>query len=56
MAIRQSASVLFKNLVKRKWAPDDEEEAKSAVPESDRATIKTHLINLMVSTPQDVQV
>jgi exportin-2 (importin alpha re-exporter) len=55
IAIRQSASVLFKNLVKRRWCPEEEEDQKQKIPDGDRATIKTHLIDLMCTTPPDVQ-
>lgn len=52
-AIRQAASVIFKNAIKRRWAPEDDTEV--AISASDRDTLKTHLIDLMCSTPQDVQ-
>ena len=55
VAIRQSASVLFKNLVKRRWHSDDEEEQPNLIVAGDRETIKTHLVELMVSAPPDVQ-
>jgi exportin-2 (importin alpha re-exporter) len=56
MAIRQSSSVLFKNFVKRRWAPPEDEEAKTAsVPGGDRESIKNHLVDLMSTTPPDVQ-
>lgn len=50
IAIRQAGSVFFKNAVKRSWNAEG-----STIPHSDRATIKAHLINLMCSTPPDVQ-
>ena len=53
LSIRQSASVLFKNLVKRRWQPADDESV--AIPDGDRATIKAHLVELMLSTPPAVQ-
>ena len=53
LSIRQSASVLFKNLVKRRWQPTDDESV--AIPDGDRATIKAHLVELMLSTPPAVQ-
>jgi exportin-2 (importin alpha re-exporter) len=53
LSIRQSASVLFKNLVKRRWSPNDDEMV--AIPSGDRDTIKAHLVNLMCTTPPDVQ-
>ena len=54
LAIRQSASVLFKNVIKRKWSPE-EDSANSAIAFNDRETIKTHLIDVMCSTSSDVQ-
>jgi exportin-2 (importin alpha re-exporter) len=53
IAARQSAAVLFKNVIKRRWVPA--EDAGNPIPQSDRDTIKTHLVNLMCSTPPDVQ-
>ena len=54
LSIRQSASVMFKNLVKRRWAPDDEAET-APIHGGDRDTIKAHLVDLMCTTPPDVQ-
>ncbi len=54
-SIRQVASVLFKNLVKNKWQPEDEEELKNAIAAGDKDIIKTHLVELMCTAPQDVQ-
>jgi exportin-2 (importin alpha re-exporter) len=53
VAIRQSASVLFKNMVKKRWCPEDDEEPR--IPVGDRTTIKQHLVDLMCTTPPDVQ-
>jgi exportin-2 (importin alpha re-exporter) len=53
VAIRQSASVLFKNVVKRRWKPDDEE--KQPISDNDKELIKNNLVELMTSAPQDVQ-
>lgn len=53
VAIRQSASVLFKNLVKNHWSP--EEEGVNAISEVDKQSIKTHVVDLMTSVPTDVQ-
>jgi exportin-2 (importin alpha re-exporter) len=55
-AIRQSASVLFKNLVKNRWQPaEDNEQGFVAIAEADKDTIKTHVVELMCTAPQDVQ-
>ena len=51
IAIRQSASVLFKNLVKNRWEPEDD----SAFADTDKETIKTHVVELMCVAPQSVQ-
>lgn len=55
MAIRQAAATLFKNVTKRRWKPSEEEDASSAIAEVDRETIKTHLVELLCSSPTDVQ-
>ena len=55
LAIRQSSSVLFKNLVKRRWVADPDDPTNVTIPVGDRETIKTHLVELMCSTPPDVQ-
>ena len=54
VSIRQSASVLFKNVIKRKWSPD-EDSTENPIVFNDRETIKTHLIDVMCSTSSDVQ-
>lgn len=53
VAIRQSASVLFKNIVKRRWLPEDED--KQPINDNDKELIKNNVIELMTSAPQDVQ-
>ena len=52
-AIRQSAAVLFKNVVKRLWAPVEEGDA--AISPADKEAIKSHLVSLMCSTSPDIQ-
>jgi exportin-2 (importin alpha re-exporter) len=52
IAVRQSAAVLFKNIVKKKWSPTEDE---IPIPESDRDGIKTHIIDLMCTTSRAVQ-
>ena len=52
-AVRQAASVIFKNTIKRCWAPEDE--TQTAISESDRDTLKLHLVDLMCASPPDVQ-
>lgn len=50
-AVRSFGAVLFKNMVKKRWVSDEEE----LVPMADRDSIKTHLVELMCSTPGEVQ-
>jgi exportin-2 (importin alpha re-exporter) len=52
-AIRVAASIFFKNAIKKRWNPTDDE--IPAISPSDRSTIKSHLITLMCSTTPDVQ-
>lgn len=51
--IRVAASIFFKNAIKKRWNPIDDE--ISAIAPSDRSIIKSHLITLMCSTTPDVQ-
>lgn len=53
IAVRQSASVYFKNLVKKRWAPEDDTEAP--ISNADRDALKTVVINMMSTSPPDVQ-
>ena len=56
LAIRQSASVLFKNLVKRRWIIENEDATdRVTIPDGERETIKTHVVELMCTTPPQVQ-
>jgi len=54
VAVRQSAAVLFKNTIKKRWQVD-EDEKENTIPDGDRETLKMHLIDLMCVTPPDVQ-
>lgn len=54
-AVRQSMSVLFKNVIRRRWMPGEDEDRSAMIPAGDRETIKTHLVELMCSTPPEVQ-
>lgn len=53
LAIRQSASVLFKNLVKEYWQPEDDN--GYSIPDGERSSIKSNVIELMTTAPYDVQ-
>lgn len=50
-AIRSFGAVLFKNMVKKRWVSEDD----ALIPMADRESIKTHLVELMCSTPSEVQ-
>lgn len=50
-AVRSFGAVLFKNMVKRRWVSDDD----ALIPMADRENIKTHLVELMCTTPGEVQ-
>lgn len=52
VAIRQSAAVLFKNLVKNHWQPEDDDKI---IAPADKDVVKVHLVELMCTAPQDVQ-
>ena len=54
IAIRQSASVTFKNAIKRRWNPD-EDSSDSPIPPCDRGPLKDHLVALMCTASPDVQ-
>ena len=53
-AIRQSGAVLFKNVIKKRWVPDEDSQ-DSPIVYTDRDMIKTHLIDVMCSASSDVQ-
>lgn len=56
IAIRQSASVLFKNLAKSKWvAPEDADDKFDCIAQNDKDIVKSHLVELMCVAPNDVQ-
>ena len=55
VAIRQSATILFKNIVKKRWVPSDDGTDTPLIAEKDRDVLKIHLVNLMCTTPPDVQ-
>ena len=55
IAIRQSASVLFKNMVKNRWQPAEEDDQHQPISLADKDTIKTHVVELMCTVSQDVQ-
>jgi exportin-2 (importin alpha re-exporter) len=51
--VRQSASVYFKNSIKKRWEPIDDD--CQPIPELDRENIKAYVIDLMCTAPKDVQ-
>ena len=54
-AVRQSATLLFKNLIKRRWHPEGEHEDLTPLNNVDREPIKVAVIGLLPTTPPDVQ-
>jgi exportin-2 (importin alpha re-exporter) len=54
-AIRQSCSVLFKNLIKRRWEPEGDYEDLAPLVEQDRVPVKTAVVEMLCRTPLDVQ-
>jgi len=50
-AIRQSAAVYFKNMVKKGWVPDEDDAKQFIIPDSDRTLIKDNLVSLMCTVP-----
>jgi len=60
LPIRQSAAVHFKNMVKKGWTPNDEDDHDGGkpqflIPESDRTLIKNNLVSLMCTVPPQLQ-
>jgi exportin-2 (importin alpha re-exporter) len=56
-AVRQAAAVHFKNVVKKGWDVQREEGNEGIViNDQDRITIKSHLVQLMCTTPPQIQV
>ena len=51
--VRQAGAVTFKNYLKKGW--EVTEESTVAISEADRAQIKTHIVTLMLSVPEQVQ-
>jgi exportin-2 (importin alpha re-exporter) len=52
--VRQSAAVFFKNLIKRRWNPEEDSEYARII-DSDREGVRTYLIDLLCSAPVDIQ-
>lgn len=55
IAIRQAGAAIFKNVIRRRWVVDEDNSDFSAIPDSDRDTIKVNLVDLMCSSPKAVQ-
>eukprot|EP00903_Cladosiphon_okamuranus_P009495 g9047.t1 len=54
--MRTLGAVVFKNLVKVKWAPEDDGDGKeNCLAESDKDTIKANIVPLMCRAPPEVQ-
>eukprot|EP00904_Undaria_pinnatifida_P010098 jgi/Undpi1/6218/HiC_scaffold_20.g08702.m1 len=54
--MRTLGAVVFKNLVKAKWAPEDDGDGKeNCIAETDKEAIKANLVRLMCRSPPEVQ-
>ncbi|XP_049879838.1 exportin-2 [Pectinophora gossypiella] len=53
MNIRVAAAIAFKNYIKRNWPV--EEDSADRIHASDRATIKTLIVNMMLKSPEAIQ-
>ncbi|CAM9833425.1 unnamed protein product, partial [Ectocarpus sp. 12 AP-2014] len=54
--MRTLGAVVFKNLVKEKWAPEDDGDGKeNCLAEADKDTIKANIVPLMCRAPPEVQ-
>ena len=55
-AVRQAAAVHFKNMIKKGWAPNEEDDKPNfTIPDSDRTLIKDNLVTLMCTVPPQLQ-
>lgn len=55
-SIRQMSSILFKNYIKRNWAPSEDGGKENAtISEADRALVKDNVVTLMCMVPPEVQ-
>ncbi|XP_017854488.2 exportin-2 [Drosophila busckii] len=55
MTIRVAGAIAFKNYVKRNWAADEDSGEPDRIHESDRNTIKTLIVTLMLHSPTALQ-
>ncbi|XP_071964073.1 exportin-2-like [Antedon mediterranea] len=53
MIIRVSASITFKNFIKRNWRIIDDE--PNRISDSDRSTVKSKIVDLMLKMPEQIQ-
>jgi exportin-2 (importin alpha re-exporter) len=53
LQIRMAAAILFKNCIKKHWRQI--EGSPDVIPETDRITIKTYIVDLMLHTPILIQ-
>ena len=55
IGVRQMGAVVFKNLIKKRWAPPDDDDANAAsLPASDRAPLKQHLVGRIPLQPSSL--
>ncbi|KAH8391270.1 hypothetical protein KR215_009826 [Drosophila sulfurigaster] len=55
MTIRVAGAIAFKNYVKRNWAAHEDSDEPDRIHESDRNTIKTLIVTLMLHSPTALQ-
>ncbi len=55
MHLRISASITFKNYVKRNWKCNEENDFADKVDAQDRQAIKTSITELMLTSPEQIQ-
>jgi len=53
MQLRLAGSIFFKNCIMQNWVPDEDQ--KDNIPMNDRATIKKHIVELMLTSPPKIK-
>ncbi|GMH57143.1 hypothetical protein TrRE_jg1642, partial [Triparma retinervis] len=51
LPVKQIAAVHFKNVVRKHWTPNEDEDGGALVPQGDRKPIKDNLVQLMCNCP-----
>lgn len=52
LPVRLSSAIYFKNFLMHNWVPDGQE---NIISESDRGTVKQHVVELMLGSPKQIQ-